>query len=158
MPNHQIPLTQLRVETHHRGQGIIVRAASPPFVGAGSISIVEDEFGNADKLSIYNQGDSSILSGVPEGCVVAVKEPYYRFNGAEGDYIICVDHPSDVILLRFTDPMIPEPLRIGPVLKTADDWKRAGDTAFLGKDFPTAVFWYGLSLSVLRGVSEANFF
>jgi len=74
--------------------------------------------------------------------VVAVKEPYYRFNGAEGDYMICVDHPSDVILLRFTDPIIPESLRLEPVLKSAEDWKKAGDTAFLQKDFPTAVFCY----------------
>lgn len=137
----QIPLTELRVETHHRGKGIIVKVISPPFVGAGAVSIVEDEFGNADKLAIYNQGDSSILSGVPEGCIVAVKEPYYKFNGSENDFMICVDHPSDVILLRFTDPIIPESLRLGPLLKTAGDWRKAGDTAFLEKDFPTAVFW-----------------
>lgn len=64
-----------------------MRAVSPPFVGAGAVSIVEDEFGNADKLAIYNQADSSILSGVPEGCVLAVKEPYYKNNGAKDDFI-----------------------------------------------------------------------
>jgi hypothetical protein len=105
------------------------------------VSIVEDQFGNAERLAIYNQPDSSILSAVPEGCVVAVKEPYYKKNGSENDFMICVDHPSDVILLRFTDPIIPEPLRLGPLLKTAEDWKKAGDTAFIEKDFPTAVFW-----------------
>ncbi|KAL2021602.1 hypothetical protein VTK56DRAFT_6955 [Thermocarpiscus australiensis] len=137
-----IPLTDLRPESHHRGKGIILKVVSPPFVGAGAVSIVEDQFGNADKLAIYNQPDSSILSAAPEGCVVAVKEPYYKNNGAEGDFIICVDHPSDVILLRFTDPIIPEPLRLGPLLKTAEDWKNAGDTAFIEKDFSTAVFCY----------------
>ncbi|KAK4240436.1 hypothetical protein C8A03DRAFT_31461 [Achaetomium macrosporum] len=137
-----IPLSELRAETHHRGKGVIVKVVSPPFVGAGAVSVVEDEFGNADKLAIYNQADSSILSGVPEGCVVAVKEPYYKNNGAENDFMICVDHPSDVILLRFTDPIIPEALRLGPLLKTAEDWKNAGDRAFIEKDFPTAVFCY----------------
>ncbi len=137
----QIPLNELCAESHHRGKGIIVKAASPPFVGAGAVSIVEDEFGNAEKLAIYNQADSSILSGVPEGCIIAVKEPYYKNNGAQNDFMICVDHPSDVILLRFTDPIIPEPLRLGPLLQTADDWKNAADRAFLEKDFPTAVFW-----------------
>ncbi|KAL2264246.1 hypothetical protein VTK26DRAFT_9022 [Humicola hyalothermophila] len=137
-----IPLSELRPETHHRGKGIVVKVTSPPFVGAGAVSIVEDEFGNADKLAIYNQPDSSILSAVPEGCVVAVKEPYYKKNGSDRDFIICVDHPSDVILLRFTDPLIPEPLRLGPLLKTAEEWKKAGDTAFIEKDFPTAVFCY----------------
>ncbi|KAK3945207.1 SET and MYND domain-containing protein 4 [Diplogelasinospora grovesii] len=137
-----ISLGELRVETHHRGQGIIVKVISPPYIGAGVVSIVEDEFGNADKLAVYNQGDSSILSGVPEGCIVAVKEPYYKHNGAENDYMICVDHPSDVILLRFTDPIIPEPLRLGPLLKSAEDWRTAGDKAFIERDFPTAVFCY----------------
>ncbi len=137
----QIPLSELSPESHHRGKGIIVKAASPPFVGAGAVSIVEDEFGNAEKLAIYNQADSSILSGVPEGCVIAVKEPYYKNNGAEDDFMICVDHPSDVILLRFTDPIIPETLRLGPLLQTAEDWKNAADRAFIEKDFPTAVFW-----------------
>jgi hypothetical protein len=118
-----------------------VKVVSPPYLGAGVISLVEDEFGNADKLAIYNHSDSSILSGVPEGCVVAVKEPYYKYNGSGEDCMICVDHPSDVILLRFTDPIIPEPLRLGPLLKSAEEWRTAGDKAFIERDLPTAVFW-----------------
>ncbi|KAK3300596.1 uncharacterized protein B0H64DRAFT_352208 [Chaetomium fimeti] len=143
-----IPLTELHAGAHHRGKGLVVKAISAPFVGAGAVSIVEDEFGNADKLAIYNQADSSILSGVPEGCVVAIKEPYYKNNGAQDDFMICVDHPSDVILLRFTDPIIPESLRLGPLLKTAEDWKNAADRAFIEKDFPTSVFCYTEALEV----------
>ena len=106
------------------------------------VSIVEDEHGNVDKLAVYNQGDSSILSGAPEGCIVAVKEPYYIHNGGDRDYMICVDHPSDVILLRFNDPIIPEPLQLGPLLKSEQEWRTAGDQAFLERDYPTAVFCY----------------
>lgn len=142
------------MESHHRGKGIIVKAISAPYVGAGAVSIVEDQFGNADRLAIYNQADSSILSGVPEGCVVAVKEPYYKNNGSENDFMICVDHPSDVILLRFSDPIIPEPLRLGPLLKTVEDWQKAGDTAFIQKDFPTAIFCY---TEALEGSSDPAF-
>lgn len=141
LSNAQIPLSELSAETHHRGKGVIVKVISPPYLGAGAISLVEDEFGNADKLATYNHSDSSILSGVPEGCIVAVKEPYYKQNGKENDYMVCVDHPSDVILLRFNDPIIPEPLRMGPLLKSAEDWRTAGDKAFIERDFATAVFW-----------------
>ncbi len=102
---------------------------------------MEDGFGNADKLAIYNQPDSSVLSALPEGCVVAVKDPYYKYNGTGSDYMICVDHPSDVIFLKFTDPIIPEALKLGPILKSAEDWRVAGDKAFIEKDLPTAVFW-----------------
>lgn len=136
-----MPLNELRIEEHHRGKGIIVKVISPPFLGAGVISMVEDESGNVDKLAIYNHSDSSILSGVPEGCIIAVKEPYYKFNGSTDDYMICVDHPSDVILLRFTDPIIPEAWRLAPLLKSAEEWRTAGDKAFIERDFPTAVFW-----------------
>ncbi|KAK1778009.1 hypothetical protein QBC45DRAFT_452057 [Copromyces sp. CBS 386.78] len=145
-----IPLSELSVETHHCGKGLIVKVASPPYIGAGAVSIVEDQWGNVDKLAIYNQGDSAILSGVPEGCIVAVKEPYYVQNGAQNDFMICVDHPSDVILLRFTDPIIPEPLRLGPLLKSAAEWRTAGDQAFLERDFPTAVFCYTEALEGLE--------
>ena len=118
-----------------------MKVISAPYLGAGAISVVEDEFGNADKLATYNHSDSSILSAVPEGCIVAVKEPYYKHNGTENDYMICVDHPSDVILLRFNDPIIPEPLRMGPLLKSTEEWRAAADKAFLDHDYPTAVFW-----------------
>lgn len=138
---------------------MIAKIISAPFIGAGSVSIVEDEFGNVDKIAIYNQGDTSILSGVPEGCFVAIKEPYYIYNNSPSasgealDFMICVDHPSDVILLRFTDPVIPESLRLGPILKTAGDWRTAGDKAFLEKDYPTAIFWYFFPLSINFGIS-----
>ena len=134
-------MNELRVETHHRGKTLIVRTITAPYISAGTISIVEDGFGNADKLAIYNQPDSSILSAVPEGCVVAVKEPYYRYNGSGSDYMICVDHPSDVIFLNFADPLIPDVLRRAPLLTEAQDWRAAGDKAFIEKDLPTAVFW-----------------
>ncbi len=138
-------LTDLKAETHHRGQGIVVRTITPPYRGAGTVTVVEDEHGNADKLAIYNQSEASILSNLPEGCIVAVKEPYYKQNG-EDDYMICVDHPSDVLLLRFNDPIIPAALRSEAeqaMTKPAAEWKSAGDSAFIQRDFPTAVFWLG---------------
>ncbi|KAB5549606.1 hypothetical protein GE09DRAFT_1241242 [Coniochaeta sp. 2T2.1] len=149
-----IPLTDLRIEEHHRGKGLVVKVVSPPFIGAGVISLVEDEVGNADKLAIYNHSDSSILSGVPEGCVVAVKEPYYKYNGSGDDYMICVDHSSDVVLLRFGDEIIPEALRLGPLLKGAEEWRGAGDRAFLERDLPTAVFCY---TEALEASDDASF-
>ncbi len=102
-----MPLADLKGETHHRGQGLVVRTIAPPYRGAGTVTVVEDEYGNADKLAIYNQSEASILSNLPEGCIVAVKEPYYQHNGDDSDYMICVDHPSDVIMLRFNDPHHP---------------------------------------------------
>lgn len=121
-----------------------MRTITAPYHGAAAVSVVQDEHGNADKLALYNHSDASILSNVPEGCILAVKEPYYKYNGAKHDYMICVDHPSDVILLRFNDAIIPSALRMGVdevMNKTSIEWRSAGDRAFLERDLPTAVFW-----------------
>lgn len=118
---------------------MIVRTISAAYRGVASVSVVEDEHGSVDKIAVYNHSDTSILFNLPEGCTVVVKEPYYKCNaGGEDDYMICVDQPSDVLLLTSNDPIIPGPLR-REVSRTAEDWKKAGDEAFLEKMLPAAV-------------------
>ncbi|KEZ46367.1 TPR domain-containing protein [Scedosporium apiospermum] len=139
-------LSELAVETHHEGKILILRTITPPYQGAGTVVIVEDEHGDADKMGIYNQSDRSILSIIPEGSVIAVKEPYYKYNGQD-DYMICVDHPSDIIYLKFDDPIIPEKFQLGEgETDTAADWKSAGDKAFLTKSYPISVLCYSRAL------------
>ena len=137
-------MSELKIETHHRGEGIIAKTITAPYTGgAGTLTLVEDEHGNVEKLAMYNQPDGSILSNIPEGCIVAVKEPYYS-QTAENDFMISVDHPSDVLLLRFQDPIVPGSLKAGTeavMTKTATEWRSVGDAAFIQRDFPTAVFW-----------------
>ncbi|KAK8034548.1 hypothetical protein PG993_009543 [Apiospora rasikravindrae] len=97
-------LKDLLVETHHEGKVLVLRTITEHYPGAGVVAIVEDETGDANKLAIYNQDEASTLSVLPEGSVVAVKEPYYQFNG-DGDFMICVDHPSDIVLLDDRHPL-----------------------------------------------------
>ncbi|CAK7231016.1 hypothetical protein SCUCBS95973_007769 [Sporothrix curviconia] len=150
-----ILLDELKVETHHDGKGLILKAATPAYRGVGAVSVVVDAAGNADKLAIYNHSDTSLLSNLPEGCVVAVKEPYYKYNGTPHDYMICVDHPSDVVLLRFNDPLIPKALRPATeeakaaLSKSPEAWRSAGDMAFLQRDFPTAAYCYTEALETV---------
>ncbi len=141
-----VTLDTLRVGQHHRGQGLVVKAVTPAFRGVGAVSIVVDRLGNADKLAIYNHSDTSLLSNLPEGCVVAVKEPYYQRTGKGSECMLCIDHPSDVLLLRFDDPLIPPALRPSEaeqavLRKTPEAWRQAGDMAFLQRDLPTAAYW-----------------
>jgi len=92
---------------------------------------------------VYNQSDASILSNLPEGCIIAVKEPFYKETEDHGP-MICVDHPSDIVLLRFNDSRIPKSLQAGAEIilsKQPEEWKASGDEAFIAGDFPTAVFW-----------------
>jgi hypothetical protein len=134
-------IPDLRVEKRHEGKVLILRTITPPYHGTGTVVIVEDEQKAVDKMGIYNQSDASIVSIIPEGSVVAVKEPYYKFNGPQ-DYMICVDHPSDIVYLKFDDDTIPEAFRLPDgETDTPKDWKDAGDKAFLAKSLPIATLW-----------------
>jgi hypothetical protein len=133
-------LDELHIESRHDGKRLIVRAVTPPYKGSGTVIIVEDEFGNGDKLGIYNQSESSILYSVSEGSILAIKEPYYKYCG-ENDNMISVDHPSDIILLEADDPLVPKAFDAQPVKKSPLEWRQAGDMAFIGKNLPLAVSW-----------------
>jgi hypothetical protein len=130
------------VECRADEKRVIVRTITAPYTGSGMISVVEDELGNADKIGIYNQSDSSMLFRVPQGSILAVKEPYYKYSG-DDDYMICVDHPSDIILLEPDDPLVPSAFQSDEpsVLKTALEWRQAGDKAFIEKNLPLAASW-----------------
>ena len=134
-----MPLSDLLVESHHQDHMIIIRTVTPPYVGAGAVSIVEDEWSNTEKLAIYNQGDASVLSSVEEGTILLIKEPYYKFSG-DNDFMLCVDQPQDVRILRPgpDDDIIPEAFRREEQYKTAAEWRDAGDRAFMQKNLPLA--------------------
>ncbi|KAK1585441.1 TPR domain-containing protein [Colletotrichum navitas] len=142
-------LDDLLVENHHEDKYLILRTICPPHKGAGTITIVEDDHGNTDKLALYNQGSSTILQAVPEGSVILLKEPYYKFNG-DDDFMLCVDHPSDVILLRHgpDDTLIPGNFRQAPGSQVASEWRDAGDVAFISKNLPLAVANYTRALEL----------
>lgn len=132
-------LDELLVENHHEDKYLVLKTIAPPYMGAGTITIVEDEHGNTDKLVLYNQGSSTILQAVPEGSVILLKEPYYKFSG-DDDFMLCVDHPSDAILLRHgpDDSLIPDGFKQTSQSEVAAEWKNAGDGAFISKNLPLA--------------------
>ncbi|OLN83404.1 putative protein lysine methyltransferase SET5 [Colletotrichum chlorophyti] len=142
-------LSELVLENHHEDKYLALRVIAPPYKGAGTITLVEDEHGDVDKLILYNQGNSTILQSVPEGSVVIIKEPYYKFSG-DDDFMLCVDHPSDILLLRqgVDDSLIPEPFRQSQLSSVASDWSEAGDKAFISRDLPLAVANYTRALEL----------
>ncbi|TID02867.1 putative protein lysine methyltransferase SET5 [Colletotrichum higginsianum] len=142
-------LDELLVENHHEDKYLVLKTIVPPYMGAGTITIVEDEHGNTDKLVLYNQGSSTILQAVPEGSVILLKEPYYKFSG-DGDFMLCVDHPSDAILLRHgpDDSLIPDGFKQTSQSEVAAEWKNAGDRAFISKNLPLAAANYSRALDL----------
>ncbi|KAI0129664.1 TPR domain-containing protein [Xylariales sp. AK1849] len=149
-------LSELLVEVHHEDKVLILKTVTLPYHGAGIVVVVEDETGAADKLAIYNQGEASLLSSPPLGSVVAIREPYYKFNG-DSDFMLCVDHPSDIILVEPADPLFPLSFQqtihmIAP--ETCLRCSTEGDNAFIVRNLPEAVRWYSRALDLATAEDE----
>lgn len=115
-----------------------------PYESSDVITIIEEENGNVARLVIGFQDDSLFISVpiLPINSTVAIKEPYCKFTG-DGDYVIRVDHPSDIAVLRGDDPAVVLIMQFVAEGKevTAMQWKDAGDKAYLEKNYSSAIEW-----------------
>jgi len=134
----------LQPKVHHRGCFVTARTITPPYLTAQVITIIEEDGGGVAKLEICFQDPSLPDSDLPLNSTVAIKEPYFMCNGT-GDYAIHVDHPSDIAILRGDDPAVSMIMEVVSKSKeiTAPEWKRAGDKAYLEKNYFSAIEWYG---------------
>jgi len=140
---NKIHLSDLKLETHHWGGYLVGKAIVDPFVYGCVISVIEDERGNCGTLTVFNQDDNLLDTLIPCDAIVAVKEPYCKFNN-DNDFVIRVDHPSDIHIWRAGDDRIPGGLDAFQDKKslTAQEWKASGDKAFLGKKYLESISWY----------------
>jgi hypothetical protein len=140
----QISLVDLKVETHHRGCFLTAKTITPPYQSTEVVTIIEEENGNVAQLVLGFQDDSLSISGpiLPVNSTVAIKEPYCKFT-SKGDYVIRVDHPSDIAVLRGDDPAVVLIMQFVAEGKevTAMQWKSAGDKAYLEKNYASAIEW-----------------
>lgn len=126
-----ILLRDLKLEIHHRGRVLIVKTFCEPIRVSSIQNAVEDTQGAVERLSVYNLPSASPLNDVlPKGGIVAVKEPYFKAT-ADGGVTVRVDHPSDFVLLKPHDPLVPSQWKTGPqVALTECQLKEKGNTAF----------------------------
>lgn len=107
-------ISQMKLETHHRGRKIVVRVLTPPDRMTAVMAIVEDGEGVAVLLQLYNQPDEAVVpkgSILQEGGFVLIKEPFFKAVVTDGSYSIRVDHVSDVIFLDEASELVPKKWR-----------------------------------------------
>jgi hypothetical protein len=131
-----IKIQDLRLETHHRGRFLLLRAITPPNRMTGILVLVKDEHGDVAMLQMYQQEDEAsrpATNVVDKDSILLVKEPYFKVT-ASGDYSLRVDHLSDVASLDSNDARIPQSWRprLLEIGKFADSLKLEGNT-FMGK-------------------------
>jgi hypothetical protein len=131
-----IKIQDLRLEIHHRGRFLLLRAIMPPNRMTGILVLVEDEHGDVAILQMYQQEDEAsrpATNVVDKDSILLVKEPFFKVT-ASGDYSLRVDHLSDVASLNSNDARIPQSWRpsLLEIGKSADSLKLEGNT-FMGK-------------------------
>lgn len=126
-----ILLRDLRLEVHHIGRVLIVKTFCEPVRITAIQNAIEDIQGNVNRLSIYNFPSATRTDSVlPQGAIVAVKEPYFKAT-ADGGVTVRVDHPSDFVLLKASDSLVPPQWRREPKANlTGSRLKEAGNNAF----------------------------
>ncbi|KAH8592334.1 hypothetical protein B0O99DRAFT_597377 [Bisporella sp. PMI_857] len=139
----KISFKDLKAEVHHRGCFIAARTITSPYLSSQIVTIIEEEGGDVAKLEVSFQDLASPDSDLPLNSTLAVKEPYFKYIG-EGDYAIHVDHPSDIAVLRGDDPAVMMIMEVVSKTKEigAEEWRSAGDKAFLGRNFSSSIECY----------------
>ncbi|KAH7399189.1 hypothetical protein DE146DRAFT_783222 [Phaeosphaeria sp. MPI-PUGE-AT-0046c] len=141
-----ITVNQLRLETHHRGTYLLLRAIAPPKRMTGVMVLAEDIKDDTVLLQLYNQEEEAvrkITDFVDVGTVLLVKEPYYKIT-ASGDYGLRADHLSDVVRLNNSDALVPRKWmpRLFEINDSAEPLKARGDVAMGKEQWWTAIREY----------------
>ncbi|CZT13036.1 related to TPR domain protein [Rhynchosporium graminicola] len=153
-------ISNLALETHHRGFYLILRFFVPPIRVMSIISLVEDEAGNALTFSLYQQECKDLKTAgdiLKKGSVILLKEPYFKCVG-DGGYGIRVDHPTDIIWLANDDPRIPSAWKMCEKdnMKSVEEWKQEGNIHVNEGRFREAIQSYTAALASSPPADEAE--
>lgn len=158
-----ISTSELRLETRHVGRVLIVRTFGELFCFTYLHSCIEDCLGVSSMLHVYNSAlNEDACYTLPKDTVFAIKEPYFQATGGLGSgtgHVIGgklrVDHPSDLIKLEPTHPMVPIELA-SKLLELDTDalvFKSKGNVAFKANDYLRAAEAYTQGLEI-RGEND----
>ncbi|KAI5814244.1 hypothetical protein BZA77DRAFT_107034 [Pyronema omphalodes] len=141
-------IKDLTLQTQHRGRYILLRTVTPPSKLTAVMTVVEDQNGDGDLLSLYNQDDNLNPEHIiPKNTVCLVKEPYYKTT-VNGGFSIRVDHVSDIIFLGDLDSRIPPKWKNLQVQNwSAEKWREHGNSAVKMGNFTKARASYTNALS-----------
>ena len=142
----QITISELRLETHHRGKFILLRCLAPPKRLKSILALMEDEKGDAALLDLHHQEEENVREAtniLNVGSIVLVKEPYFRSLG-DDCYTIRVDHLCDMIFATKNDTFIPliwQP-QCTENQRPASFWRESGNVAMREERYWDAIEEY----------------
>ncbi|KAF4627530.1 hypothetical protein G7Y89_g10624 [Cudoniella acicularis] len=95
-------LSDLRMDTHHRGRVLTVRRVTPVVkLVAFSWTVVQEESsGEMERLEVLLHKSKHGEDILETGSIFVVKEPYFTLND-QGEPTLRIDHPSDLVCTDF---------------------------------------------------------
>ncbi|KAJ4137178.1 hypothetical protein NW768_002759 [Fusarium equiseti] len=153
-----IMISDMRLETHHRGKKVMLRVLTPPDRMTAVMAIVEDEKGTAVLLQLYHQPGENVVPATEilnPKMVYILKEPFFKC-ATDGTYSLRVDQPSDIIRLDGTDDRIPSPWRSSVVItkKNSTDIRKQGNDAVKDKKWAEALRLYSSAIQAAQTSEE----
>ncbi|CAF4639536.1 unnamed protein product, partial [Rotaria sp. Silwood2] len=159
----RVPLTELVLETVHRGKYVVFKTLMESDKAVGIRTVIEDPEGNVDLFSLYNYAlDKHYLDILPVGIIIALKEPYYKVTAGGGTMLRC-DHPQNVIYLDADDALVrqltwksgvPNSTLENKKLLSFDEYRLKGNELFRQEKYYDAVAIYTKGLASTS--SESN--
>ncbi|KAF5722004.1 TPR domain-containing protein [Fusarium mundagurra] len=155
-----IMISDMRLETHHRGKKIMLRVLTPPDRMTAVMAIVEDENGIAVLLQLYHQPEETIVPAaeiLSPNMVCILKEPFFKC-ATDGTYSLRVDHPSDIIRLDGADDRIPSHWRPSMVISRENSTgiRKRGNEAVQVKKWAEALRLYVSHLGLSDSEDQAK--
>ncbi|RYC91278.1 hypothetical protein BFJ63_vAg5866 [Fusarium oxysporum f. sp. narcissi] len=119
-----MPISDMRLKTHHRGKKVLLRVKTAPARATAVVTNVEDEEGTAVLLALHQQFQEDLLTArhPAQDSVAILKDPFFE-QTAEGTYSLQVVHPSDIIWLEDHDERIPEQWRVHRKIKSSAEYE-----------------------------------
>ncbi|KAF2740105.1 SET domain-containing protein [Polyplosphaeria fusca] len=155
-------LSELRMETHHRGRRLAVNRMGPVVtLTARSWMMVQDENGNdAERLEICLHKErygEDLLESTKD---FVIKEPYFTLTD-QGEATIRIDHPSDLVTVNQEDQKQEKHVEEVDVVgeeKRAKRCKDRGNAALKEGDLPVAYQEYteGIKIASQEAIVQAN--
>jgi hypothetical protein len=168
-------LSDLRMETHHRGHVLTVRRVAPVVkLVAFSWTVVQEESsGEMERLEILLHKSKHGQDILDSGSIFEIKEPYFTLSD-QGEPTLRIDHPSDLVVcmdnlrtesrysstneINDSGGSIPATAPAALAAKTARECKEEGNAALKQKALPLAHANYtqGLQLLITDGVAKED--
>ncbi|EWG49142.1 hypothetical protein FVEG_16416 [Fusarium verticillioides 7600] len=150
-----IPISDLRLQTHHCGKKVLFRVKTAPARAAAIMTVVEDQEGTAVLLSLYHQLHVDLLTirHPAQGSIAILKDPFFE-TIAEEAYALQVYHPSDIIWLEDHDERIPEQWRVNREITNSAEYRAEGEELANKEHWLPALHSYTLAIDTAVSPDE----